>query len=162
MSFHQYPVTLRFEYSFKVVKQFGITFLSLVINTIVLIHVVVPHHHHGNMPCFKSDIEKNDCTPEHDGLDRHDCASHQHPDKDGSCPFEQVLLLNDQNEKNEYQCDICFHSHSNHLLQAVLLLCNYELYVFEDEKIDENPPYLITYQSIDAGRISGLRAPPVA
>ncbi len=161
-------------------KQFCTILLSIIINTIVLIHVLVPHHHHGNLPCFKEDIEQSCCShhenagnSSHNTLDNtadnndnntrehHGCSGHQHAD-DGSCPLEQVLLLNHQDGKDEYQCDVCLHHHNNHLLQAILLASNYEFNIsFEETEIKE-PPYLIQYHSIDASLISGLRAPPTA
>lgn len=148
-------------------KRFGIVFLSLIINTIVLIHMVVPHHHHGDLPCFKNHIEQSCCTHNHNEHGRHtghhDCTSHEHPEENVSCLFEQALLLNNQNEKNEHHCDVCLHHHNNHLIQAVLLSYNYEFYIPDKEKGSDNPPpYLITYYSINVSRISGLRAPPVA
>ncbi len=143
-------------------KRFGTIFLTSIINIIILIHVVIPHHHHGDVPCFKQDIEQSCCSHDHNDSDHHNCTSHQHSDKDGSCcMFEKVLLLNGQNEKNEHQCDVCMHNHNNQLIQAVLLVFKYEFYIPEGDWT-ENPPYLITYHSIDASRISGLRAPPIA
>ena len=148
------------------IKRLSIIFLSFIISTVILVHVLVPHHHHGGLPCFTWDTEQVCCSHQHEDSDHHDCTSHQHSDhqhSDGEncCMFEQVLLLNGQDEKNEHQCDVCLHNHTNHLIQAVLLSFRYECFIPDKERV-EKPPYLITYQSIDASRISGLRAPPVA
>ena len=149
------------------IKRLSIAFLSFIISTGVLVHVSIPHHHHGGMPCFTWDTEQTCCSHQHEDANHHDCASHQHSNhqhsgEDNCCMFEQVLLLNSQDDKNEHQCDVCMHNHSSHLIQAVLLSFNYEYFIPDGERIDSPPPYLITYHSIDASRISGLRAPPVA
>ena len=152
---------------FIMIKRLNIAFLSFIISTGVLVHVLVPHHHHEGMPCFTWDTtEQTCCSHQHDEADHHDCASHQHsdhqhPGTNGCCMFEQVILLSNQDEKNEHQCDVCLHNHTNHLIQAVLLSFTYECFIADEERVAK-PPYLITYHSIDASRISGLRAPPIA
>jgi uncharacterized membrane-anchored protein YitT (DUF2179 family) len=149
----------------RLMKHFGIVFLSLTISTIVLIHVVIPHHHHGDLLCFRNHIEN--CSTHHDEHEKnaghHDCTSHEYPGEGVSCLFEQILLPNNQNEKNEHHWDVfCPYHYNNHLIQSVLLAFNYEFYIPDEGAGIDNPlPYLITYHSINASRISGLRAPPI-
>ena len=170
LKFHKQFLTLRLSYlDLYMIKSLSISFLSLIISTVILVHVLVPHHYHGGVPCFTWDItEQACCSQEHNAAEyQHDCASHQHPDhqlpdEGVCCMFKQALFLNTQDDKNEHQCDVCMHNHINNLIQAVLLSFNYEYFVPDGGSIGNPPPYLITYHSIDASRISGLRAPPVA
>lgn len=79
-------------------KRFFAILFILFANIIMLVHVLVPHHHHKTEVC----LSKTDCIPNraHEPLDKQDCSEHAeeehtHDDKSQTnfCLLNSPLIL---------------------------------------------------------------------
>ncbi|HBL77329.1 MAG: hypothetical protein A2W90_21840 [Bacteroidetes bacterium GWF2_42_66] len=126
-------------------------------NFVLLVHAVIPHHHHQSHVCIENshcqcDSETHShCNPEHehDGNDSNDCL------------LKQVVALPSNQVKQECKC-ICtdHHSHPDHS-SFVLFNTGAEVSIpifYFDTSI---PIIVFSYPSLVI-TTAGLRAPPVA
>ncbi len=128
------------------------TLLSFSLLTIA----VIPHHHHGEMPCFSM----NDQHEHHsDACSQEACHHHDHSasDEPETCVLDQLVIAA-ANSSNEHSQLI---APANHLDIAILCaLCQYNFASVEKNPNLQGISYLIHYHSIFASHSLGLRAPP--
>lgn len=128
--------------------------LIFLANLLLLVHTVVPHHHHLGVPHFVL-FE----THFHDSKDNDCCCKHG----DGkTCVFEQNIdAIYEQSDEN-CSCASCVLHHPEMFLQiAVYAVFIYDFSLVRKTVTFLEPPYLISYYCDYAGSGLGLRAPPV-
>jgi hypothetical protein len=123
----------------------------------ILVHTVIPHHHHKDIACFSS----SDC---HDEYYQHDCTKQEHHSKhcetEGSddCVLYQMPAI----PRNNVGQLITENEHSADFLQDIkfdILTANYVNIIFSninyfDFSFESKYTFLINSSS-------GLRAPPL-
>jgi hypothetical protein len=129
-----------------VFKQISSIFLTLTISVVLLGFDIVPHHHHGNMPCFA--IEENTCS-------HNDCRQQE---EEEICALEQFVVA-PAKIYNDGSFNVTYDQPEN-LFQAILLSILYDFTIPVTAISDWEFPYLISYHSIVAAHGAGLRAPP--
>ncbi|MDR2765231.1 MAG: hypothetical protein LBB90_09420 [Tannerella sp.] len=126
----------------------------------------LPHHHHfGEAICFATEC----CEDGHDGADAAGELSHQHHSGGSSgynnCSVEDSYLFSFEQNETNCKAESYHHDHHTHTylffasccLAAIALLYEAES---ADDASDYGGCYACFYQSINANRDNGLRAPP--
>ena len=136
----------------------AIVLISLA-NIFILVHAVVPHHHHNDVVCF--DVGKHCChscpVEESNAGDCHDADMH-HSLLD-QCNFVQFVERDDQSIQDGFTVFAV----DNDLLVATCSLRCYDLLALETVQVVKYERYsLITnhYTCPYVASVFGLRAPP--
>lgn len=147
----------------------GIVFL-VVANLVLLVHAIVPHHHHNHSACFvkvishQSDFSCNHSNKQgHNSEETNACNSN---DKDGEhekggCLLKDILAITPVSHKHEYTCALCVNDNldSYQILQVLNsdeTEGHVKLYGLPFRQNQLIPTYQINYVS----HCLGLRAPP--
>lgn len=142
------------------IKRIPALFFILLANVVLLAHAVIPHHHHGEEVCIVS----SHC--EFDGeAHEHDDAEHNHEhngaDNIDDCALQQILISPPAKVRHEIKSldldNDLFHKFH---LQALLIENRLVIDSYLSFRKTEPPILYFTYQNY-AGKVSGLRAPPV-
>ncbi len=153
------------------IKKTGVIFFALTIGFSLLMHAVLPHHHHGRVPCFTlleychSNAGHTDCC--HHNVISHDCdwSHHQEdnqPGRDCSCVLEQLVITteNDQ-EKGIVPFAQSIKLYSGDFLTLMLpVFIPFEFTPPDLLSLFRQAPYLNNYHSVSPDSASGLRGPP--
>jgi hypothetical protein len=139
-------------------RKISISFIALS-TFVLLIHTVVPHHHHGQMPCFAVEF----CEEGH-VFDDGDAHHHNAPDRSGeTCVLESEYIVSPLN--NDMKPKVSYNKEYGHdhiyLFPVYYLAASCVNYGARDSFFTtEYGGYLTFYKSSEAVRFSGLRAPP--
>ena len=140
-------------------KQFVSILLIFTVNILFLGHAVIPHHHHNGIPHFVFSASEH-----HHDIEEHDsdcCCSHSSSEKEETCQLEKDLDVISESKKNIFSITDYDSDNYSNIHQAILFSFSYDSYLLDEDDKTTNPPYLISYSSIDADQIHGLRAPPI-
>ena len=125
----------------------SILFLLLA-NLILLVHTVIPHHHHANLICFKHDLQ---LTDNHDD---------NHHDKDNDiCSLQNIIVIVQNNQEIK---SVSPQNYIDQFNNSQALLSNSNQYIPIQSKIIwlkhyHSPPY---YSPLFENN-KGLRGPPL-
>jgi hypothetical protein len=151
-------------------RVFSISVIALAVITL-LVSVIVPHHHHGNMVCIVASHCEHECN--NAGYDCEgdfsDCRHHQHDNdnKDGqpfhnNCIARANYVVSDQSEVKYKLRTNDEDNHNPHFAPVFLYLTDlYDtaakiVYLTKHRYRDKG-----TFpESANVNRINGLRAPP--
>lgn len=134
--------------------------MIFLVNILFLTHSILPHHHHNGIPHFEFSFSSESNHVHHHNNACCPCKSNS---EEGTCSMDKdidVIVLSDDEDCHCVSCYLS-HEHPGMLLQAILLIFDYEVNLSDDTRNLKEPPYLISYQSVNAGLGLGLRAPPV-
>jgi hypothetical protein len=147
---------------------------SILLNTLatfmLLVSVITPHHHHGDIVCISTSCSihetTNDAGHECEG-DFTDCCPHHHDNDDESasdddCIAKATYLVSNQNEIKSKFRSYDEHNHNIHFTPVFLLLTScYDtdaglVYLTKHRYRERN----VFRESGNVNRLNGLRAPP--
>ncbi len=150
-------------------KKVATILFSFCVGFSVLIHAILPHHHHNEIPCFDpkafyaSVSEDDHCCPENNTCCSNSChEGHHHSGEDEkSCVLDQLIIVScsDQEKsvipsvQDQFRLQIFFQ-----------MLCpdwiSFDFLPPKQLGFLKQIPYLINFQTVLASSIRGLRAPP--
>ena len=142
------------------IKRVPAILFIILANIVLLAHAFIPHHHHEKEVCIVS----SHCESDSDSHN-HDSANHKHHhhgenNVDG-CVLQQILISPQNKIKHEIKRvnldNDLFHTDS---FQALLIGNHFVLASFLDLPKTEPPILFFTYQNY-AGKVTGMRAPPL-
>ncbi len=145
---------------------------SLIVSITLLMHVVLPHHHHGGMPCFTivegchGDTGDSGCCQDHKDTHSNCCSheNHDHPsgEKCNSCVLDQLVIVDSNHDHGKTCCMLCdHHHHSSDFVQAVLFaVVSFDFSLPDPPKEFRQTPNLTNYHSVLTSQHLGFRAPP--
>jgi hypothetical protein len=140
-------------------KRTAILFILLA-NIVLLVHAVVPHHHHKSLVC----VESNHCQSDN-SAHNHSTAAHDH-EHDGSagtenCVLKQAVVIPVNSVKPEFRCLGCDDNHSPFVhLQAILFGNEFNSFVPKIISIAQIPLKTSSHSNFVSSSL-GLRAPPI-
>lgn len=130
--------------------------LIVTVNSFLLAHAVLPHHHHNGIPHFYLFDSHN----EHSDFDIEDECCCEHNDGE-TCVVEQDIDVISSNEKDCYGGVDCFsHNHPVTFFLPVIYSLTIDFSLVLEDNSPVEPPYLISYHFDYANSCLGLRAPP--
>jgi hypothetical protein len=148
-------------------RVFSISVITLAVFTL-LVSVIVPHHHHGNMVCIVASHCEHECNDAGYACGG-DCRHHQHDNdnKDGMpfnihCIAKANYVVSNQSEVRNKLCANNGDNHNPHFVPVSLYLVDlYDtetkiIYLTKHRYKDKNT----FFESQNVNRINGLRAPP--
>ena len=138
-------------------KAITLSFLLLA-NTVLLIHVAIPHHHHSKVTVCFLVTPCSDSKEAHKHTHDSGCQQHNDRSKEEECPLKEVYM---RLENNKSLVDISLENDAQHAV----------LFLFPVNPMDgitglkglpfRQNPYLLPCYTDHISQSLGLRAPPV-
>lgn len=125
----------------------------------LLVLSVLPHHHHGALPC----IEIKSCDLDDDCCGGHNHHSEKENENGQSCMIKDGFTIS-MTSQSKYRADSSGDICNNHAFYVPLYFIVADLLNFRQDDISRHrdPGDLpIHYKSADVSPLRGLRAPPV-
>lgn len=128
--------------------------LTSIATLFVIVSAVIPHHHHGELTCMT--VISCDNNNSHDKTTK---TNNKNIDPNCIAKANYIISANN-NEVKSKPCSCDNPSHS-HLFPLVYLLSDYLIYNLQLSETEiEYGELTISYLSINASFVNGLRAPP--
>jgi len=140
----------------KMIRRTTSVFIFLIVNSVLLTHAIIPHHHHFSLVCF----ENSHCSTETEKHE-HDTQKHEHNHDSNSdhCVLKQAFIIPSQHLS---QVSKCADSGNNHVdFQATLLFSTTNFGFILSHGLFTYKPFLDSDYSRLINRRLGLRAPPL-
>jgi hypothetical protein len=110
--------------------------LALIVSVILSGYDIIPHHHHGDAPCFSVE---------------HSSTNHPNAEQE-SCELEHHTLVSTTTSGASHPI--------HHFLQAIFITVLYSLSIPDSDTPVREYPHTVPIHSTFVARACGLRAPP--
>ncbi|MDP3180594.1 MAG: hypothetical protein Q8M67_02145 [Bacteroidota bacterium] len=142
------------------IKRTTALFFILLANIALLVHAVVPHHHHKSLVCIESSHCQSDSYAHNHSTTAHD---HEHDGNAGTecCVLKQAVVIPANFLRQEFKCLGCDDNNSPFVhFQAILFSNEFKSFVPKIISIAQIPLKTSSH-SCFVSTSSGLRAPPI-
>lgn len=137
-------------------KKITIIFLSFFVNTVLLAHTIIPHHHHKTEIC----IENSECNNDFE-THKHKSNEHNHDNNNSeNCVLKQIVVIPSNHIKHQCKCfecdDVQNEFNGDFAILSELVALNY---IPQLNSIYQYANLFSSYSKIINSSL-GLRAPP--
>ncbi len=138
----------------KKIKQISL-FLSCMI---IVLHAIIPHHHHPNQPVCFHQLNHNDCNNHDNCCDFDDNENHHHDFDKNNCIIDDLFAPKNDNEIESY---VRLSVQEIFVDIDLFFTLTYDFLLNDEAKIFRRNNLTFNYKNPLAINNVGLRAPPM-
>lgn len=134
-------------------------FVSLA-GILMLVHAVVPHHHHYSEICFQKTHCENEQSTESENTPDRDHDSNNN-DRHDVCVLNAPAVLPAGQDNHECKCISYTYKHAGAMFSITAILNSEQKHFIQDIKSDDSSQGIISISQLPDYSSVGLRAPPL-